>query len=269
MFGRFLNNKKSTEQPQAPDLSGLNSGIDEDKIVIELQPQILARDGSIAGAEALSRYMETDNSVISPLLFVPLLESASIVSQLDLVVVKKVAELLARWKVAGHGSVLISINLSRIDFSEPGFMDKVHQTFLQQGIDPTRITFEIHESSLIDSYETMGERIKGVAEKGYHIAIDDFGSNGHLVFLPFDLPVDTIKFDISYLRKATQTPAGEQMAKGLISGMKAAGLQLISEGVESEEERDLIMKLGIDRIQGFLYDRPLELSAFENKYLER
>ncbi len=268
MFGRFLNNKKEPVHNTVPqDFSDISTGWDEEKIVVELQPQISAADGKVIGAEALSRYKETDDNVLSPLMFVPLLESASVVSQLDLVVVKKVGEMMARWNVTGRGSVPISINLSRIDFSERGFMDKVHASFLEQGIAPSKITFEIHESSLIDSFETMRERIISVHDKGYHIAIDDFGSNGHLIMLPFDLPVDTVKFDLGYLKSAAKSNSGRRMAEGLVDGFKKAGLRLICEGVETDEDRSMATGLGIEDIQGFLYDRPLDISTFESKYL--
>ncbi len=265
MFERFLNNKKSEDKTK--EMEDLSNSWDEEKILIELQPQINSADAQAIGAEALSRYLEEDNSVLSPLMYVPLLESASVVSQLDLVVVRKVAQMMARWKVTGHKSVPISINLSRIDFSEAGFMDKVHAAFIEHGINPNMITFEIHESSLMDSFEMMCSRIEGVHLKGYHIAIDDFGSNGHFLMLPFDLPVDTLKFDIAYLKKAARTDKGLLMIKGMVEGFNRAGLELICEGVETEEERGMVTDMGITHIQGFVYDRPLSVTDFENKYL--
>ena len=99
------------------------------------------------------------------------------------------------------------------------------------------------------------------------VAIDDFGSNGHVVILPFELPVDTAKFDLSYLRNAAKSDAGRIMLTGLVESFQKAGLRLISEGVETEEDLALVTSLGIRSIQGFFYDRPLGIAAFERKYL--
>lgn len=267
MFGGLLGNKKAIEK-EAEAFSGLEEGLDEDKIVIELQPQIDHKCGKLVGAEALSRYRETDENLLAPMMFVPLLESASVVSELDLNVVGKVAETVARWKVSGMGSIPVSINLSRIDFAETGFMDRVHALFLQNGIAPDQITFELHESALIDNFEKMAKRLMGAKDKGYRLAIDDYGSSGHLVLLPYDLGVDTIKLDVKFLRALAGSQKSRSMGQGLVNGLTDAGVQLVAGGIETDADLKAAEAFGIHVIQGFYYDRPLSVDIFEEKYMK-
>lgn len=258
--------KKDIDDSFEVDSLNLEDRLDENKVVVELQPQISVNGDVCIGAEALSRYVDDNNNMIGPMMFLPILESSSVVSELDYTVVKQVAAKLEEWRKAGKEPMPVAINFSRADFSEKGFLEKVDACFDEHGVDKNFITIEIRESSIADSYEFMYNRLKWLHGKGYRIAIDDFGRENNLFFKMADLPVDIIKFDRVVLYDSIHTERGKMMMAHMVEGFSLAGYDIICEGVETEEQKAVAMDLGIRFIQGFLYDKPMSMDAFEEKY---
>lgn len=244
----------------------LEDTLDEDKVVVELQPLMSVNGDVCIGAEALSRYVDNNDKIIGPMMFLPILESSSVVSELDYTVVRRVGARLYKWKKAGKEPMPIAINFSSADFSEKGFLEKIDDCFDKYQVDKNFITIEIRESSITDNYEFMYNRLKWLHKKGYRLAIDDFGRENNLFFKLADLPIDIIKFDRAVLYDSIHTDRGKMMMSHMVEGLTLAGYDIICEGVETEEQKAVAIDLGIKFIQGFLYDRPMSMDAFEEKY---
>ncbi|MBR1635253.1 MAG: EAL domain-containing protein [Lachnospiraceae bacterium] len=264
MFERFLK-KKQTEAEPRPKF--VMPDFDEQKIIIEIQPIIRPSDGAVVGAEALSRYLGEGDRMIEPLLFVPILESASVISELDAAVVRRMIAQMKKWREQGKKMFPMSFNFSRADFSEKGFLENMDALLQENGIEKELVTIEVRESAVADSYEFMQKRLTWLHEQGYRIAIDDFGREDNLIFFFGDLPIDIVKFDRAVLMDAMHTEKGGRIMRHLIAGLKEAGMTVICEGVEDREQEQIVMDAGCEQIQGFLYDKPLGIWEFGQKYL--
>lgn len=264
MFGKFLK-KKETEAEW--EQAFVMPEFDAQKIVVEIQPIIRPSDGAVVGAEALSRYLDEDNQMIAPLLFVPILESASEISELDTAVVRQMIGQMKKWREQGKRLLPMSFNFSRADFFEKGFLENMDALLQENGIEKDLVTVEVRESAVADSYEFMQKRLLWLHDKGYRIAIDDFGREDNLIFFFGDLPIDIVKFDRAVLMDAMHTAKGGVIMRHLIDGLKDAGMTVVCEGVESKEQEKAVLDAGCEGIQGFLYDKALGVKEFGEKYL--
>ena len=229
------------------------------------QPKVNSLTGKIIGTEALSRWL-SHGEVVSPFAFIPVLEQSGKISKLDLQVLEIVCSDIAAWVAKGHTPVPASVNFSRRDLSDEHLADKIFETIEKYGINKKDIIIEVTESASEEKHEMLSDFLTKIREYGLQTSIDDFGTGYSSLSVLREFPVNEIKIDRSFINKKLDE-TDEIIIQSVIDMAHKLGIEVITEGVENNEQKDFLHKLGCDRIQGFLYDKPLPKEEFEAKLL--
>lgn len=243
------------------------SALENDMIEVYLQPKFSIDEQTLVGAEALSRIVDADGNVVPPKDYIDILEKTGLISRLDNYVIMKVIALQKQWKEKGYNITTISMNLSRMDFWEQGFINKIHNAIVESGVDPKYFEFELTETVFCENLSKVTEQINFLKSKGYRISMDDFGSGYNSLYMLGTIPIDVIKFDRGFIVNSLPTASGQKLLKSLMSAFKDIEFEIICEGVESKEEEAIVRECGCNCVQGFLHDRPLPHEIFEQKYI--
>lgn len=252
---------------KASVIPNFERAIENGDIMVLLQPKCSASTNEIIGAEALSRFRDEEGNIISPDLYVPILENASVVSQLDFEVLCQVVDLQRRWMNEGRKMIPVSVNLSRMDFLEPGFIEMVDDFITAANVPKEMIEFELTETAVVENLNEIIEKLNFLQDAGYRIAMDDFGSGYNSLYVLGKIPANVIKFDRGFVLHSIQNQVGMTILANLVDTFKEINFEVLCEGVETEEEKEKIVSCGCDIIQGYLYDKPLEIEEFEKKYM--
>ena len=238
------------------------------EILVLLQPKYSVKSRKIIGAEALSRFPDSEGNLISPAFFVPILEEAQLVPLLDFEVLRQIVDVQAKWMKEGRELFPISVNLSRMDFTEDGMIDMIDDMISDAGIPKSCIEFELTETVVMENLERIIEILTRLREDGYRIAMDDFGSGYNSLYVLGQIPADVIKFDRGFVLHSIKNDAGMKIMRSLVDTFKDIDFEVLCEGVETKEEEERIVSCGCDVIQGYLCDRPITIKEFEEKYQE-
>ena len=179
----------------------------------------------------------------------------------------KSVELLSKWRDDGHELFPISVNLSRVDLLEDRFIESLDHLVEDAGLDKQYIEFELTETVLVKDLEMIIAKMNHLREKGYRIALDDFGSGYNSLYVLGQVPANVIKFDRGFVLHSIQNQMGMTILSNLVNTFKEIEFEVLCEGVETEEEKQKIVSCGCDVIQGYLYDKPLCIDDFEKKYI--
>lgn len=266
-IGFYSEELRKSSVKEASIIPNFEHAMDSDGIQVYLQPKYSVKDNKIIGAEALSRFCDEDGEILSPALYVPILEQAGIVSRLDYQVLEKSVNLLSKWKASGHDLFPISVNLSRVDLVEDDFIESLDRLVEDAGIDKKYIEFELTETVLAKDLDQIIAKLTVLRDKGYRIALDDFGSGYNSLYVLGQIPANVIKFDRGFVLHSIQNQMGMTILSNLVNTFKEIEFEVLCEGVETEEEKQKIVSCGCEVIQGYLYDRPLQITDFERKYI--
>ena len=243
------------------------NAIENKRIIAFYQPKISAAGQKLVGAEALARIIDEDGSMLSPYQFVSQLEQTALICDLDLYILEQVHRDMTEWKRQGMQLIPVSVNLSRVDFYDDMFLDKLRTIVGRYMIDAKYIIFEVTETMFFDDLDYMIEKVNQIKSLGYRVSLDDFGSEYSSLSMVSKLPVDEIKFDRSFVRNSIDTDKGIKIISGLIDTIKGVELDIIGEGIENADEERIMQDCGCDVIQGYVYDMPLKKENFARKYL--
>ncbi len=241
----------------------------EDSILVYLQPKIDIDSGKIVGAEALARLVDEEGKVIPPNMFIPVLEKYGLVIQLDMYVTRKVFRLLNTWQARGMKLIPVSLNLSRVDFKKREEFRKSMEQMEPLLVPKEYVEFEVTETVFFEDVSMIASHVRGLREEGFRISMDDFGTGFSSLNTLGMLPLDGIKFDRGFVQNSISTRKGLEIMAGLFSIFDKLDLDVICEGVETTEEEQIVRACGCRKVQGYLYDKPMPVSDFENKYLQK
>jgi len=231
---------------------------------IYLQPKVDTITGEIVGAEALSRWF-CNGVVLYPTEFVPILEQEGMVASLDIYVLKKACEFIKDCKERGGPVVPISVNISRRDLSYKYIVDDIINVIDSYGIDRKLIEIEVTETASNDEKKLMTNFLSKMREAGISTAIDDFGTGYSSLSTLRDFQVSVIKIDRSFISNDTLNKNDEIVLKHIVSMSKELGIEVVTEGVEREDQIELLKEVGCHIVQGFLYDNPMPKEDFEKR----
>jgi diguanylate cyclase (GGDEF)-like protein len=230
---------------------------------LHYQPQIELGSGRVVGAEALIRWRDSDGNFIRPDLFISLAEYSGLIVDLGAWVFETAVKELRTWDEAGLLGVRMAINVSLVQFRDPNFLPRMRAALLDAGIAPERIELEITESVAMLDAETVIGILTELKAMGIQIAIDDFGTGFSSLAYLHRLPIDRLKIDRAFVRDlGTSRGTGASIAQTVIRLGQSLGLSIIAEGIETEEQAQMLMDLGCPLAQGFLYSKPVDSSAF-------
>lgn len=247
-------------------LSDFDYALKSGEFKMFLQPQI-GKNGKLKGAEALVRWIPTGGSPILPAIFLPTLEESGLIHQLDTYIWEEAAKQLQKWSKTKNKDLFISVNVSAKDFY---YLD-IYKTFTdlvkKYQIEPKNLKIEITETVLMANINSVLNLLQKLQAEGFVIEIDDFGSKYSSLNMLKEISANVLKIDMEFLRKTENEEKGNIILKNVIEMAKMLDMQVIIEGVETEEQKELISNFKCDLIQGFFYSEPIPVIDFEQKYL--
>lgn len=237
------------------------------RLLMYLQPKFSISKNKIVGAEALVRILDDHSNIIPPAQIIPVLESTGVIDTLDNIMIEKVFELQRRWINEGREVFTISVNVSRQRFTKGDFTDMAIALQKKYNIPPFLIEFEIVESVFIENTDTIVNTTNQLRSYGFLVSVDDFGSGYSSLNQIANMPADTIKLDHIFASKSLCTDKGRILIRTIINLLHQIDYNVVFEGIETLEQKQLVESYGCDLIQGFYYSRPIPVSDFENKYM--
>ncbi len=242
----------------------LRRALGEGELDLHYQPQVDG-NGRIAGVEALLRWNHPALGNIPPDRFVPLAEESGLIVPIGEWVLRRACAQAAAWRRAGHHDLRMSVNVSAVQFKRADWVDTVRRALRDSSLDPAALELEITESLLLQSVQTTSANLFELRELGVGIAIDDFGTGYSSLSYLHRLPITTLKIDRSFVREIDEAPrAGGEVApvvRTIIALARNLGMSVVAEGVETPTQRQLLLELGCDWLQGFLLSHPLDASG--------
>lgn len=229
------------------------------------QPIICTHSNQLHGAELLCRWPHPEFGMISPDEFIPLAEELGLIGQLGQLMLELGCAQLARWQVAAPDLVL-SINLSPLQFRDPELCPQIFACIERHGLAPWQLELEITEGVLMENADEIESNLASLIEAGFQLAIDDFGTGYcSLAYLP-RLQVATLKLDRSFTQGLATNQATTAIVRSVIGLGHELGIKITAEGVETAEQQAWLAQAGCDRLQGYLFSRPLPPADFARNY---
>lgn len=245
----------------------MRDALADHEFLVYLQPKVEIQGQNIVGAEALVRWMDKDEGLISPEEFIPLFEQIGFIRQLDLYVFEQVCILLRRWMDAGVKPVPISVNLSRIHLRDRKFLDPFVKLQKRYAVPPKLIEIELTETAFQDYPEAVASAVGQIHAAGFLCSLDDFGS-GYSSFNSLEtLAVDILKLDRQFLSNVhAPDDKGCIIIEELVHMANRLGLCVCCEGVETAEQLNFLRSCHCEIGQGYLFSKPVEISEFEKMF---
>ena len=242
----------------------LRRALDANELRVFLQPQVDA-GGRLLGGEALIRW-QSEGEWVSPAEFISVAEESGLIHRLGDFVVDEACRQLAALRAGGAADTLvIALNVSPGQFGQPDFSDTVLSALARHDVPGRNLELEVTESLLIDNMDITAARMQAMREHGVQFSIDDFGTGYSSLKYLKSLPVSSLKIDQSFVRDVLVDPNDAHIVRAIISMAEALGLDVIAEGVESEDVRGFLLAAGCERFQGFLFSPALPEEEFARR----
>ena len=236
--------------------------IEQEQLVMNLQPIVDARTGRIVAAEALMRWIHPSLGLISPAEFIPIAEARGLMVPVGAWALRIACHQIREWQDAGHPPIPISVNVSPTQFWHADFLGLVMQTFLDTGADSSLIQLEITESCVMREVALVAEALHAAQQLRVQTSIDDFGTGFSSLNVLRRLPLDSLKIDRSFVTECTRDKGSAAVISGIIGLAHSLGLRVVAEGVETEEQRRFLLDHDCNIMQGFLFSRPIPIDEF-------
>ena len=235
--------------------SELRQAIEKDQLVLFYQLQV--EMGQAIGVEALIRWRHPERGYVSPADFIPLAEETGLIVPIGRWVIETACKQLKDWANRPIFSGLrVSVNVSARQFKETGFVEEVLSVIQSYQIDPSKLKIELTESTLLDSVEPSIEKMRQLQNHGVRFALDDFGTGYSSLQYLKQLPLNQIKIDQSFVRDLAKDPDDAVIVQTIIAMSHALGLDVIAEGVETEQQKAILAEMGCNKYQGYLFAKP-------------
>lgn len=246
----------------------LDEAIEKEWLEVYYQPIVRVSSGQICNEEALSRWNDPKNGFLMPFRFIPPLEEQGLMYKVNLYVVDRVLKDFRRREEAGLNVVPVSVNLSRKDFLQCDMVKEISGRVDKAGYSRRMIRIEITESAFIGDQEMIGREVRRFREAGFHVWMDDFGSEYSTLNLLQEVDFDLIKIDMKFIRNLTPGEKNYVIVSNMIRMLKEMGIRSLMEGVETEEQRQTLEALGCEKLQGYLFSKPSPLDYIIEKMTE-
>lgn len=241
----------------------LRAAVLNDQFVLYYQAQV-SGVGRMTGAEVLVRWLHPQRGLVSPAEFIPLAEDTGLILPLGHWVLENACTQLALW--ATHPKMAhftLAVNVSARQFRQDNFVDQVLAVLERTGANPQQLKLELTESMLVLDVENTIAKMDRIKARGITFSLDDFGTGYSSLAYLKRLPLDQLKIDQGFVRNILTDTNDAAIAKMVIALAESMGLGVIAEGVEQQEQADLLAHMGCHAYQGYLFSRPVPLDAFE------
>ena len=236
--------------------SDLERAIEAGELELHYQPVVRLGDGSVSGFEALLRWHHPERGMVSPVEFIPIAEETGLIVPIGRWVLHEATQHACRLEEATGGPLRMNVNLSAKQLQHGGIVADVKSALAASGFAPERLVLELTESVLLEDGDLAILRLKALKGLGLRLALDDFGTGFSSLSYLSRLPVDVLKLDRSFLRDGA--PA---LTAGIVGLGAALQLEVVAEGIETDDQWYALQALGCDYGQGFYFSRPLDAAA--------
>lgn len=242
-------------------LAALRRAVPAQEFRLHYQPQV-DRHGRVIGAEALLRWHSAELGAIEPARFIPLAEESGLIVPIGRAVIRDACGVLAWWaqdRTTAH--LTLSVNVSPQQFQHPGFVEEVRLALQTAGVSPSLLKLEVTENVNISDLPGVQAQMHALRALGVRLSLDDFGIGYSSLSYLKDLPLSQLKIDQVFVRNMISDPREAALVRTVIALARDLSLDLIAEGVETTEQREMLSHLGCNCYQGFLFGRPVPLEA--------
>lgn len=230
---------------------------------LHYQPQVDVYSGEIVGAEALVRWRDPELGEVTPAELIPVAERSGFIVALGAWVLRQAVQQAALWRDKGY-RLLVSVNVSALQFQQPDFVQSVATALAEFALEPQCIELELTESILIQDAQEAMQRLQGLSELGVKLAIDDFGTGYSSLAYLKRFPIGRLKIDRSFVKGLPGDESDAGIVRAIANMARALRLELIAEGVETEAQLQFMKQLGCQQFQGFIKSPALDVVSFES-----
>jgi diguanylate cyclase (GGDEF)-like protein/PAS domain S-box-containing protein len=241
----------------------LRVAIEQQAFVLHYQPIVDTASGQLVGAEALIRWRHPQRGMVPPIEFIPLAEDSGLIVPIGEWALREAVRQGQQWRDAGHPALRLAVNVSGVQFREPGLPELLRALLPESGGGREHLMLEITESVLMDSSEEAEGRMREIKAHGLGYSLDDFGTGFSSLSYLKRFPVDTVKIDRSFVRDCPDDHSDASLVEAIINMAHSLDLRVTAEGVETAAQRDFLRGLGCDYLQGYLIGRPAPADEFE------
>jgi diguanylate cyclase (GGDEF)-like protein len=246
----------------------LHQALDRDQFVLYYQPKVNLLSGLVTGAEALIRWNNPRVGLVPPAQFIPILEETGLIYEVGRWALRQAIEDCLRWRASGLAAVRVAVNVSALQLRNYNFVREIE---LAIAIDPhaaAGLELEITESLIMDDIKHNIDCLRAIRSMGVAIAVDDFGTGFSSLSYLAKLPVHTLKIDRSFVTDMSTGPEGLVLVSAIIKLAHALKLNVVAEGVETEQQSRLLRSMKCDEMQGYLFGMPVLSAVLEERYLK-
>ncbi|MBK6385827.1 MAG: EAL domain-containing protein [Rhodoferax sp.] len=263
-FSFFTSALQEAAQTRVRLANDLRAALAEQQFRVVYQPIIDLGTGDIRKAEALIRWQHPTRGLISPTEFIPIAESSGLIIDIGEWVFRQAADQVVRWRELHHPHFQISVNKSPVQFHSDGSTRKSWAQHLQSlGLPGGSIAVEITEGLLLDTSATVTQQLMEMRQTGVQVSLDDFGTGYSSLTYLQKFEIDYIKIDQSFVRNLVPSSTDLALCKAIIVMAHELGMKVTAEGVETAQQRDLLVAAGCDYGQGYLFARPMSARDFD------
>ncbi len=234
----------------------LRDALEKDRVEVFYQPKVVLDQEQLIGFEALCRIRKKDGSLMPPNLFIPIAEETGLIVPLGLKVLKKSC-LMAKKLCDLHLNFKVAVNLAGAQLAELNIVQDIQNALNEHHLDPQLLELEVTESMLMHDVEEVCDTIHRISQLGVTVAIDDFGTGYSSLLHLNKFELDVLKIDKSFIDDMLNDKKNENIVNAIISLSKSLGMKVVAEGVESIEQKNRLIELGCDIVQGYYYSKPL------------
>lgn len=249
--------------------SELRHAVRHKRFVVYYQPQISMKTGEIVGMEALVRWKHSEKGIIMPDKFIPLAEETGLIIPIGELVLKNACMVYKKWLDKGYLPKKIAVNLSARQFQQENLVEIIENVLKETGMDPKHLELEITESIAMQNMEYTVQVLNTLIAMGINISLDDFGTGYSSLNYLKKLPINILKIDKSFVKDITQSSDEAAIAKAIISMGHSLKLEIVAEGVETDEQFQFLKYYACDRAQGYLFSKPVPEEELERMLEEQ
>ena len=241
----------------------LRKAVEQGELFLHFQPKFDLATRKIVGVEALMRWRSPDGGLVSPAKFVPVLEQTGLIFEAGQQVLAAAKRTYRLWKTRGLNAPRIAVNVSALQLRRKSFVADVRAALGDVEADGEGVDLELTESLLMTDVDESIRKLRELREMGLHMALDDFGTGYSSLAYLSKLPLDTLKIDRSFVHGMTEHADTTSIISTIISLAQGLRLKVVAEGVETEQQAQLLRRLRCDQVQGFLFSPPVPAEKIE------
>ena len=237
--------------------TSLRRAVERGELLVQYQPIVDVRTGNFTGAEALVRWNHPQFGLLAPDKFIPLADEIGLIIEIGEGVLHQACMQTKSWHDMGFYPLSISVNVSAVQLGQPQLLNQVAGVLTKTGLDPACLELEITESVLMQDAEATISMLRALKEMGIKISVDDFGTGFSSLSYLKRFPIDILKIDKSFTRDIDMDPDNSAIVTAIAVLARSLNLSVLAEGVESQQQLDFLRGQKCDRVQGYLFSRPL------------